>query len=674
MATYWADYVNGNDANTGLSYAQAKKTWKNVLETAEAAGAGQIVNIVAPNGAGAMVIEDAGGVTLNTLAGTDYDSAPGMRIRGSDSSGTAALAFVQFADTATSVTAIQLSTGANMMDIQGLYVDWSANATTCLTKHFITVTNAAANGLRIQNCVFERGPNAYGVVLNFSSLSSDDCKFQYNVFIENANPASSPLLLGFDDRGQLDFDHNVFIVTGTIDGNLFLVNLGSNDANLTDHAVTYNTFYMHSDFAISGSFGIIVSTDAAPFSGTPSKEFRNNVVYYRSNITSNMVFADGNGSNSSANYNLSAGYNLFAYNALNSWSTAHPYEVPWDPDDADSPEGTSLWTGDEEITVSPFNDLTSTYNWGMSGAGYTVTLPYDLRIATPYRDNSSVGGVPGAIIDALVVPAPEISGDTAITINASIAAPVTAGITIHNIGDALLTISAIVLAGDAEITYGGVASDTIAAGGSATYYVTYTPTTHPDSSAATLTFTNDDSDEGTYIVTISGVASHYWVPSGPLPSTPVGPNSPAVFDNTVEGDGGIKVGLELRKNTTFALDMITAVGGYSDTATNLVVGTVEIATNSALAAVPGIQVTGLNKLMLMPEGGDASVMINAQTFLLKDGGCFLIANSTGINTVHMGNDGTVFPIKVHFFGSGGTITANSPNSVRVPPTRTVNFV
>ena len=649
MATYWADYSTGSDANTGLSYAQAKKTWKAAIDTARVAGAGNTVNIV-----GNMVLENSS-TTLSGFAGaTDFDTGFGMRIQGTDSSGNAAMATLTFVDDATSVTALTLGSGANFIDIKRLYVNWSANSTACLTKHFCQVTSTAANGVRMRYNAFKRGTSAYGVVLNFSSLSSDTTVFTHNVVWEQTNPASSPVLIGFDDRGVLECNHNIFMVTGAVAGNLTLVQLGNNDANLTNHAVTFNTFYVNIG-AVGGTFAVIASTDSSPFAPTPSKEVRNNILFWRS-ASAAMVFMDGN-STSEASWTRSFGYNLLTYTSGNTWTNLHPYERPWDPDNSDTPEGTSIWTGDEESTTTPFNALDTSWAWNFEGgAGTTFTLPHDFRVITQFRDNSSSGGVPGAVIASTATR--EIDGPTTLRIHANIGQAVTDSVKISNIGTGTLTISSITFSSaSTTLTYGGVSSASLAAGASVTLPVTFAPTTSELNLtvAGTITILSDDLDESTFTVTVTGIATHSWIPTGPLPSTPVGPTSPGYFLNPSVAPGsrgsGVSAEIQLWRNTVFVARLATTVGNNSDTTSGIVQGTVHLVTNSGLVQIPGLNVTGLRKVYVRPEGGDVTLQLGLSTFLVKDGGCMLAANVSSHHTVLLSNASTIKDVSVHFFSA-----------------------
>lgn len=666
MATYWADYVNGSDSNDGSTYALAKKTWKAVLETAEAAGAGNIVNIVAPS-SGPMVIENAGGVTLNGLAGTDYDSAPGMRIQGTDSSGNLAMAYLQFVDDTTNVTALILSTGANYIDIQGLFVDWNANSTVEVSKAFISVNSTAANGLRIRYSGCDRGPNTSGVFVNFASLSSDDFVFTHNVVINRTVQATASLLFQCDDRGQTQIENNVWVFDGQVANNTVACNFGNNHSTLTNHNFSKNTVYLTSNFSESGTWNALAATDADPFpAGTmnvPMKVQDN--VYYCQPSKANMKFFSG-GTAPDTDYSITIGYNHFFYASGNTWNSDMPYSGTWDPGGAGA--GTNnLWANDSEQAADPFNNTAASYAWDFNGhASYTYTLEWDLRIVAAYRTKSSTGGVPGAVTNA--IEAPTISASD-MTINATPAAPQNENLIVTAGGTGTLDISNVVFTADAGglLQYLGGTTFSIPTGTTASLPFKFTPTTYPTTVTGTLTITSDDAvGNDTLVLTITGTTPTYWVPGGNLPSRPVSPETPAYYISPTsgdvgDGDGGIYARIHLKKNTDIEFNYTTKVGGYSDTATNILLGQAYISTNVALTDVPGLgNLQGLNKIMLQVYDANVTVKVNFTTFLLKKGGCFIIANSTALNTFQLANADTINNARVHIFASGGVVTTTAP--------------
>ena len=78
--------------------------------------------------------------------------------------------------------------------------------------------------------------------------------------------------------------------------------------------------------------------------------------------------------------------------------------------------------------------------------------------------------------------------------------------TIENTGGATLTISSIVPTGSTTFALGTPLPTTVSIGGSATFSVTYTPTVSGTDNA-TITITNNDSNEGTYTFDIRGTGS-----------------------------------------------------------------------------------------------------------------------------------------------------------------------
>jgi hypothetical protein len=408
MATYWIDYTAGNDADNGLAATPQgggvgpKKTWAGGINTAVAAGTGHTVNVI-----GNINIDNGTGASISNVFGTDYDTAPGIRIQATDVAGNPAMSTVTFDDDAVAVTALTFGASTNYVDLRGFEVDWTPGATAVLNKHWLSNSSGTSTGLRVQDCVFHRGANAFGAVFNLGILNQSDFVMQYCVFIEEGNPISAPLLVAVDERGASDVNHCVFIVKGTVAGNLTLIGLGSNDANTTNHTFEHNTIYVESTFNETGTFMVVSSNDLSAFSTPVVKTNKNNLMYWEPS-DANMVFFDGANSNE-GDYTRDIGYNVFTYLSGNTWDTGFPYNRPWNPNNGINND---VWVTDTEAVGDPFTDLTSTFDWDMSDNGYTYTLPYDLRPIDAYRITGEGGAVSGAI-DALTpsVPPPWPGGD-----------------------------------------------------------------------------------------------------------------------------------------------------------------------------------------------------------------------------------------------------------------------
>jgi hypothetical protein len=667
MATYWIA-SDGNDDNDGLSYDNRKATWGNGINAAVAASVGNTVNVV-----GNLEIGNTEGATVSGLVGaTDFDTGFGLRIQATDSGGSAAESTLTFQDSTTATTALALGANANYVDVRGFKVDWSGLTSTVTTKHWMVATGSGK--ARFQACHWLGGgvgATGYGSVINANITDLEELVVQYCV-LEDITPGA--IMLACDERGTADINHVVFILpTGDwASATVIPVNWGNNDADPTDHSCIYCTFYVPSGASATSGFVPISSTDTAPFSATPDKTVHSNIIYYGSTMAGGMTWMAGGGG-TQASWNVDLGYVLFADGVgSQAWSGSdYPWEDPWDPGDVVS---NNLWTGDQLVEDDPFFDKGTAWDWeNVNSLGYDLSI-IDLRCADTYRTDSKAGDVPGAINDAIAVP--EIDGSD-LTISASIDAGVTDNVVINNLGTGDLTITNVVLAAvddsGGTITFSGPTTATISAGNSANFPVTFTPVTIGTTATATLTFTNDDDDEGTFVINITGRTSSFWIPDGKLPARPISPDFPAHFGRPGR-DEGSRVSIFIHKNTEIEWAFTTFVGGWSDTATNVFAGIAYIGTNSSLATIPGLQAQDLNKIMIEPQFGESLVQINSHTFLLRDGGCFLLANSTDLNTVKMSNPSTIRDIRVHVFASGGNVTASAPQGKRSAPTKTVDFL
>lgn len=664
MATYWVA-ADGNDANDGLSYANRKLTWKNALDTAKAAGAGNTVNVVAPSGS-PLVIADGGGATLSSLAGTDYDSAPGMRIQGTNSSGTAAHAYIHFQDSATGITALSLSTGANKIDIRGLFVDWSGNSTAAGSKNFCRVISAAANGVRMTDCVGKWGLNVRGQLLDTAStISSDDCVFRYNVFIATDGVAAgNPSPMPFDPRGQLTCKNNIWIIGGVIAGNVFPVHLGGNDANLTNHNVSNNTFYFVSGMTIPGELCAIISTDASPFSGTPIKTVKDNLLYWEA-TTAGRQWMRGNASASPSAWSINIGYNQLHLGASGSWQALHPYMNPWDATGTDADDPDAGWTGDNEVVADPFFDLGSTYVWGMSGIGYSVELPYDLRVNNPYRETSSTGGVPGAIVDSIAA-GPDLTidkaaigtwqvgeigefsltvrngGDTTATATIEVTDTLPAGITYRGasgIGWSVSVASGVITATWAADLAASASTDPliIAVNVAQAAFPSVTNTAHVESA--------DDptGSDDTEIITVLAAD----------PEFPPG-NPSVLLSEQAPGFPVITAGLRLHRNLELAWNLVT--DGEASNIARLWSANVVLPAGATDVEMPML----LSPTSIMLETDqDITVTINETTHTVLAGGCILLTETSEIETFAVTNNSAFKVAHLQYSGTGDVTQPSS---------------
>ncbi len=654
MATYWVA-SDGNNSNDGTTYAQRKLTLEAALNLAEAGGKGNTVNIV-----GTLNIPDGTGWTGSSMSGTDYDTDFGLRVQGTDSSGAAAMATLTFDDSTTNVTVMNLSTGADYFDIVGIKVNWN-HSTSEGSKIFINQSSTGSNGLRIRYCIAECAIQFGGAFLTQVTTSAET-ELSHNIFIYRGRSSPQGGLIFLDDRGDNYVHHNILVYDGTISVSEFGFHGGNNMADGSQFRVQNNTFYLTSNFVESGTARCLLMTDSTPVSGTPLVRIKDNV-YYCEPTKSNMAFTQFQSTNE-ALWTIDIGYNHFFYKSGNTWLAEAPYEDAFDPN-GNSPASNDLWANDSEQAAVPFNDVTdSTFVWDFEGSSYSVTLEWDLRIVAAYRAKSSTGGVPGAVTTAITTPV--IVAPATAQIKASIVDAVSVTIPIQNTGDGDLIISAVTLAvvSDADTTLSMTTVTvpwTISAATTEYVTATFRPTQYPYTGTATITLASNDAVTPSAVVNLTGTALPNFA-SGDNPS--IGVDTPAIINSPNLKDGGLSVRLHLRKNLEYEWDFTVAVGGFADTVTNLKVGSVVLATNTALTTVAGLTLAGYNKLMVQPSGGPTLLQAGSSTWLIKDGGCILIANMGSMSTVKMSNPSLFKDITVHIFASGGTVTDADPRGKR----------
>ena len=653
MATVWVDPLNGNDADDGSTFALGKATLAGAVAVANQ---GDTINVA--NTAALVIATTQGADLASDFQGTSYDVNPGLIIQGTDSSGAAAMTELRFADNATTQTLFNLDvTGAPdpaFITVQGFKVNWAANATAATSKIFCAREGVTAGPIRIRYNWFNYSQFVIGPIFNDSTAAvadgTDAADIEFNYINEAGGSGGLAFLAECHQRGRLYFHHNVIYVNGAYSHGRSVFNGQSNDGDQTDHRVYNNTYVIVDDVSASPLWN---SADVAPVTSAV-KHLHSNVVITLQN-TATFNHAQGSATGDSTLYTRVMGFTLFFVPNSPVFPAYGYYQRPWDPDDSDSPEGTDTWATDQVETVTnPTHAFNTPFLWDFEGSAYSVTIAGDYRIDATgtHRTMAQDGGVPGALAENPVVP--DISGSN-IVISAGVNEAVTESVNIINVGTGTLTITNIVLAGDATLTYAGGTTASIAAGASQAFNVTFTPTVHPTAAVATLTFTSDDPDEGTFVITITGNSVHYWVPGGNLPSTPIGPTSPAYFLNPNVAPGsrgsGVSAEIELKRNTVFIARLATTVGANSDTTSGIVQGTVHLVTNSGLVAIPGLNVTGLRKVLIRPEGGNVTLQLGLSTFLVRDGGCVLVANVSSHHTVLLNNASTIKDVSVHFFGA-----------------------
>jgi hypothetical protein len=122
MATIWVSTA-GNNANDGSSYALAKA---DVWAAVNAAAKGDVINMVNDGDHPCGTLTDANNGRIdNVFSGTDFDTDPGLTIRGTDSSGNPAVTTVAAAVGLTYWIRMEY---CEFITFQGLRFDYSAIA------------------------------------------------------------------------------------------------------------------------------------------------------------------------------------------------------------------------------------------------------------------------------------------------------------------------------------------------------------------------------------------------------------------------------------------------------------------------------------------------------------------------------------------------------------------
>ncbi len=401
---FWVDPVSGNDGNTGLSFAQAKLTWKAGIDTATAAGAGHTVNMV---NTGVITVPSAAIMTVSGITGTSYAS-PGLVVQGTDSSGNPALTEVRFQDNVTAQSLLDVTGTSAYILVQGFHVNWAANSTASTAKRVVRRNSANTNHIKVQGCYFHGKSTVGGQIyqdtaLTWTTVGGEVC---FNYFYDTNVSVIKVLVAA---RGTAEMHHNVIeVVTGGGTAQT-IFDMGSDDAATTDHRFHHNTIVVR----LSSNASImlpVLSDDNVAAAGGIKHNHSNIYANYLTAGSDKYRYMDGpGGTPSSAGYSRTIGYNVFYLPGGLAYQSAAngPYWRPWDEDDVDgSGSEPDYWVTDSVSAVNnPFEDDSTSWDWD-TGTGYTLTLTGDLRVSTDsgLRAAGKDGSVPGAIEDIIGVP------------------------------------------------------------------------------------------------------------------------------------------------------------------------------------------------------------------------------------------------------------------------------
>lgn len=439
MATYWVSTA-GTDTEDGTTFAKAWKTLPYAISFFEGitpGGAkGDILNVV--NDGTHYMCDNANYWMHNNYAGTNWDTDPGFTIRGTDSSGSPALATV--AVTTDNADLVRMQVGAGAFVMQGLKFDISSlagNPTDFADICTLGSGMAGQLGWRVQYCMFTAGSVESAIDTELHVVYPDGgngtyaCKRQevkYCVF-ENIVRGIEMNMRGSGDDGSALIDHNVFIRTVPEVNNVYdypevwlVCGSGYTASNIE---VTHNTFVVYLDNAatvLSGHTGVEVTFDDATCVNTFT--FEDNFLW---------IGTDGDGSNLATLAlkspvgeedaspaggkvsNFAGGTNRLVTGpgitqasdiAAGGW-----YEAPVDPEDEVATAG-NLYTNDVTASDTAAATIcsqltTATWTWeSVNGTEYDLPLPGNWT-ATAYAGLASDGTTIGALFFAQTIPPTE---------------------------------------------------------------------------------------------------------------------------------------------------------------------------------------------------------------------------------------------------------------------------
>jgi uncharacterized repeat protein (TIGR01451 family) len=647
--TYWVG-ASGNDANTGLSYAQRKATWTAVLDLATAKG--DVVNVAA--GDGALTVTNADAYTLSNRNGGTSESDPGLTIQGVDSAGDPAVAELRFQDDTTAASMLRIDNGGATdpayIILQGLYVNWTAMSSTVHSKVFVVRANGSTdNHIILQACKFAQAQFQGGQVAKDHALLITDGGYSFEVrycyFLNMDANGSSSYMVSLHHRGQGDIHHNVVIQNGAYaPGDQFLL-LGSNDGNATDHREYNNTYLTYS--TAGGAFQAWNSVDATGSTGGNATKHLHSNVHADFRASGSASYAKG-AAVASTTYDRTIGYTLFCNPNSLAYANSGPYQRPWDPDDSDSPEGTSIWATDVSTTSDVFNGKSTPWDWeNINGTGYTLTLVGDLRIkdTSNWRTMALGGGVPGAIPDS-VAAGPSLSIDKAhLGGNFQVGETGQFSFTVRNVGDTTATGTlTLVDTLPAGLSYRAASGSGWVVSVSSNNTITATwagdvvagdvtlpliidvdvaETARP---SATNTVEVSSADAGTAtdtdIVSVDAAASTF-VPGNPVST---------LISEAAPGFPVISASLHVRRNLELEIRQDSV--GEDTGLGRLFSGLVDLPAGATDVELPMI----LEPTFVMLETDQALVVqINSMTFALLAGGCIALTEAAQINTFAVTN-------------------------------------
>lgn len=390
--TFWVDPVSGDDANDGLSFAQAKETNNGTAAAINVAGNGNDYTINLVNSG------DHSWTGFATQIGNQTSST--FLIRGSDSSGNPALASVVAASDINTPTKpffyIREHAG---MTVEYIDMDSSA-ATSGHAFIYSRLENDPAVQTTVRFCKFLSNTLPSTSSINFQPVyrgSQNNTDFEYyGCYFEGQANFVNSLMSTFGDTKIHDC---VIIDEG--EKSLFGA-LGTSSFAAVGVELYNNTVFLKATSGTGSAPIINPIIQHSVFSGTvPGWTIKNNVFWkdvspdYAGTISSGS-FIRGSGPGSAVyDGNEDIGYNMF-YTGPNVFGSGHENIDNY----LSNPFIGAPYTGDvrrDNVTeASAFNDTSSTYDWTPTGSAVALTIARDLRPLID-TDAGEGGAAPGAL-------------------------------------------------------------------------------------------------------------------------------------------------------------------------------------------------------------------------------------------------------------------------------------
>ena len=395
--TYWVDPVDGDDANDGLSFANAFETHVALIDAIQAAGNGNDYTINLVNTGTHVQTTNA---SSNQI---DNQGLSNFHIRGTDSSGNPALATVAPNSTVTAVTQpfLYIREHASIL-IEYLNLDGTGRGSgsscfvyapenpstgplvevrycraigselprTTTTSYLPTfLSSSCRSSHHVHDCYFQ---GQFGNVLSVYNYSGASYKVYNNVSIDGGAFTStlSAFTLTFDPQADIPEAYN-------------------------------NTWYMLQE---TSSVSLAKIVQYSPFSGSVDGVVFKNNVYWVDNLNFSGFFTAGGfvlgQTSGSATFNGTedVGYNMFYTGPDVATQDIENFEnyrgLPW------APGADDLYTGDirrdNQADTAVFLDPDSTYDWTPEGSSVSLTIARDLRLMIDQSAGEG-GTTPGAL-------------------------------------------------------------------------------------------------------------------------------------------------------------------------------------------------------------------------------------------------------------------------------------